>query len=97
MLRKIDEITKEVKGLTATTDNTTVANTSAQFTPPVIITDDPLTKSVTDATKDYPGVTGNITIDEKHNATKPAVVLEIKDQKLVYKATIADPDQPMKN
>lgn len=30
-------------------------------------------------TKDFPGVTGNITIDKNRNAIKPAVVLEIKD------------------
>jgi branched-chain amino acid transport system substrate-binding protein len=38
--------------------------------------------------KDYHGVTGNITIDEKHNATKPAVVLQIKDGKFTYHTTI---------
>ena len=40
-------------------------------------------------TKDYPGVTGVITINEQRNAVKPAVVLEIKDGKFVYKETIA--------
>ncbi len=40
-------------------------------------------------TKDYPGVTGIITINEQRNAVKPAVVLEIKDGKFVYKETIA--------
>ncbi|MCO6429508.1 MAG: ABC transporter substrate-binding protein [Deltaproteobacteria bacterium] len=40
------------------------------------------------ATKDFPGVTGNITIDENRNARKPAVVLKIEDQKLVYETTI---------
>jgi branched-chain amino acid transport system substrate-binding protein len=29
------------------------------------------------ATKDFGGVTGNITIDEKRNATKSAVVVEM--------------------
>jgi branched-chain amino acid transport system substrate-binding protein len=40
------------------------------------------------ATKDYPGVTGKITIDKDRNAVKPAVVLEIKDGKLEYVETI---------
>lgn len=40
-------------------------------------------------TKDYPGVTGVITINEQRNAVKPAVVLEIKDGKFKYKETIA--------
>lgn len=40
-------------------------------------------------TKDYPGVTGIITINEQRNAVKPAVVMEIKDGKFVYKETIA--------
>lgn len=37
----------------------------------------------------YPGVTGNITIDEKHNASKPAVVLQIRDGIYQYHSTIA--------
>ena len=40
-------------------------------------------------TKDYPGITGIITINGDRNAIKPAVVLEIKDGKFVYKETIA--------
>ncbi len=38
--------------------------------------------------KDYPGVTGVITLDSNRNATKPAVVLEIKDGKKVYNTTV---------
>jgi len=41
------------------------------------------------ATKDYPGVTGIITIDQNHDALKPAVVLEVKGGKSVYATTIA--------
>jgi branched-chain amino acid transport system substrate-binding protein len=41
------------------------------------------------ATKDYPGVTGVITIDKDHNAVKPAVVLEVKGGKAVFVATVA--------
>jgi branched-chain amino acid transport system substrate-binding protein len=38
--------------------------------------------------KDYPGVTGNITIDEKRNAKKAAVVLEVKGNKANFVATV---------
>ncbi len=41
------------------------------------------------ATKDFPGVTGVITIDQDHNAVKPAVVLEIKGGVGHWVATIA--------
>lgn len=41
------------------------------------------------ATKDYPGITGKITLDEKRNANKPAVILTIKNGKVVYTETIA--------
>ena len=39
-------------------------------------------------TKDFQAVTGKITIDAKRNATKSAVVLEVKDGKFIYKTTI---------
>ena len=39
-------------------------------------------------TKDFPGVTGKITLDADRNASKPAVVLEIKDGKFAYRETI---------
>ena len=38
---------------------------------------------------DYQGITGLITINSERNAVKPAVVMEIKDGKFVYKETIA--------
>jgi branched-chain amino acid transport system substrate-binding protein len=41
------------------------------------------------ATKDFPGVTGVITLDRDHNAVKPAVVLEVKGGKAVYVATVS--------
>jgi branched-chain amino acid transport system substrate-binding protein len=44
-------------------------------------------------TKEFPGVTGVITIDADHNAVKPAVVLEVKGGKAVWVATVA-PDAP---
>ena len=40
------------------------------------------------ATRDFPGVTGKITIDAKRNAVKPAVVLKVKDGRLEYVQTI---------
>ncbi len=46
-------------------------------------------KNALATTKDFPGVTGIITINEQRNAVKPAVVLEIKDGKFIYKETIA--------
>jgi len=39
-------------------------------------------------TKDYPGVTGKITIDPSRNAVKPAVVLQVKNGQLEYVETI---------
>ena len=39
-------------------------------------------------TKDYPGVTGTITLDEQRNASKPLVVLEIKGGKKVFNTSI---------
>jgi len=39
-------------------------------------------------TKDFPGVTGTITLDENRNAVKPAVVLEVGDGKYKYVTTI---------
>lgn len=40
------------------------------------------------ATKDYPGVTGNITLNADRNAVKPAVVLQIKGADEKYVTTI---------
>ena len=39
-------------------------------------------------TKDHPGVAGNITLDASRNATKPAVVLQVKDGKTAYVTTV---------
>ncbi len=39
-------------------------------------------------TKDFRGVTGNITINEQRNAIKPAVILEIKGGQFKYKETV---------
>jgi branched-chain amino acid transport system substrate-binding protein len=40
------------------------------------------------ATKNFQAVTGKISIDEKRNATKSAVVLEVKDGKFLYKTVV---------
>jgi branched-chain amino acid transport system substrate-binding protein len=40
------------------------------------------------ATRDFDGVTGKITINEKRDATKSAVILQVKDGKFQYLATI---------
>jgi branched-chain amino acid transport system substrate-binding protein len=45
-------------------------------------------------TKQYDGVTGTITLDANRNASKPAVIIEIKDGKKVLNTTIAPPTQP---
>lgn len=39
-------------------------------------------------TKNYPGVAGDVTIDENRNASKPIVVIEIKDGKFTYRTSI---------
>jgi branched-chain amino acid transport system substrate-binding protein len=39
-------------------------------------------------TTNFPGVTGNITLDEHRNASKPAVVLAIRGGKKVYNTTV---------
>jgi branched-chain amino acid transport system substrate-binding protein len=40
------------------------------------------------ATKDFDGVTGTTTINEKRDATKPAVILQVKDGKFHYLETV---------
>ena len=41
------------------------------------------------ATKDFDGATGKTTINEKRDATKAAVILQVKDGKFKYLETIA--------
>ena len=41
------------------------------------------------ATKDFPGVTGKITLDEHRNPNKPAVMLQVKNGKFVYVESVA--------
>lgn len=40
------------------------------------------------ATREFPGVTGSISINAQRNAVKPAIILELKDGKYVYRTTI---------
>ncbi len=46
------------------------------------------------ATRDFPGVTGIISMDEHRNACKPAVMLRLEGGKPHYVTTIAPPDEP---
>jgi branched-chain amino acid transport system substrate-binding protein len=41
------------------------------------------------ATKDFPGVTGKITLDDHRNPNKPAVMLQVKNGKFAYVETVA--------
>jgi branched-chain amino acid transport system substrate-binding protein len=41
------------------------------------------------STKDFPGVTGKISINEERNAIKPAVILKIDNGKFVYVETVS--------
>lgn len=41
------------------------------------------------ATKNFPGATGNISIDAQRNASKPAVILQVKDGKFHYLETVS--------
>jgi branched-chain amino acid transport system substrate-binding protein len=52
-------------------------------------TDGPKIRDALAATKNFPGVTGNITMDANRDASKPAVILEIKNGQFQYVKTIA--------
>jgi branched-chain amino acid transport system substrate-binding protein len=45
------------------------------------------------ATKDFPGITGLISMDQDRNAVKPAVVLKLEDGRYIYLETI-NPEAP---
>ena len=51
-------------------------------------TNGPKLRDAIAATKDFPGVTGVISINGERNAVKPAVVLKLQDHKYVYQETI---------
>ena len=45
-------------------------------------------RDVLAATKDFPGITGSITLDAQRNASKSAVILTIKNGEFVYVETV---------
>lgn len=51
-------------------------------------TDGPKLREALAQTKDFPGVTGVISMDAHRNAVKPAVVLELLDVRFIYRETI---------
>ena len=51
-------------------------------------TDGPKLRDALAATKNFPGITGVISMDKDRNAVKPAVVLKLEDGKYVYLETI---------
>ena len=51
-------------------------------------TDGPKLRDALAQTKNFPGVTGLITINDERNAVKPAVVLKLQDGKYIYQETI---------
>lgn len=51
-------------------------------------TEGPKLKDAINATKDFKGVTGTISLDKDRNAVKPAVVLKLQDKKYIYQETI---------
>jgi branched-chain amino acid transport system substrate-binding protein len=51
-------------------------------------TQEPQLRDAIAASKNFPGVTGNITIDANRNAVKPAVVLKLENRKYIYNETI---------
>jgi branched-chain amino acid transport system substrate-binding protein len=53
------------------------------------VTTGPAVRDALAATKDFPGITGRITIDKDRNASKPAVILEVKNGQYHYVETIA--------
>jgi branched-chain amino acid transport system substrate-binding protein len=51
-------------------------------------TDGPMLRDALAQTKNFPGVTGIISINAERNAVKPAVVLKLVDTKYIYQETI---------
>jgi len=51
-------------------------------------TDGPKLRDAVAATKNYPGVTGRTTIDAHRNASKPAVIIAVKDGRTAFVETI---------
>ena len=57
------------------------------------MTDGPRLRDALAQTKNFPGVTGVISINNERNAVKPAVVLKLQDGKYIYQETI-QPETP---
>jgi branched-chain amino acid transport system substrate-binding protein len=51
-------------------------------------TDGPKLRDALAQTRDFPGVTGTISMDAHRNAVKPAVVMKLMDVKFIYQETI---------
>ncbi|MEW6412573.1 MAG: ABC transporter substrate-binding protein [Candidatus Zixiibacteriota bacterium] len=51
-------------------------------------TEGPAIRDALAATESFPGVTGNITIDQERNARKPLVIISVVDGRFVYKETV---------
>ena len=45
------------------------------------------------ATKDFPGVTGKISLDQDRNPTKPGIVIRVEDGKFTYLETVEAPQR----
>jgi branched-chain amino acid transport system substrate-binding protein len=45
-------------------------------------------KTAIAATNGHPGIAGTITLDANRNAVKPAVILQVKEDRSVYVATV---------
>jgi branched-chain amino acid transport system substrate-binding protein len=52
-------------------------------------TEGPKLRAALGATKDFPGVTGRTTIDAKRNASKPAVILTVRNGRTEFVETVA--------
>jgi len=52
-------------------------------------TDGPALRDAIAATKDHQGITGSITLDANRNASKPAVILTIRDGAFTFDRTVA--------
>jgi branched-chain amino acid transport system substrate-binding protein len=52
-------------------------------------TDGPRVRDALAATRNFPGITGQTTMDAQRNAAKPAVILTIKDGRVQFVSAVA--------
>jgi branched-chain amino acid transport system substrate-binding protein len=52
-------------------------------------TEGPKVRDALAATSNFPGATGGTTLNDKRDATKPAVIITVKDGKFQYVETVA--------